>query len=507
MAATNGILGRRHPRKLAAAGMIVAVLTAFDAHAEPASFRNDVMAVLSKAGCNMGACHGNQNGKAGFKLSLRGEDPEFDFRALTRDMFARRTNPNNPEQSLVLLKASAQIAHEGGQRFKEDSAEYVLLRNWIAAGANDDAATAPKLARLRVTPVQQICVDPITEVPLSVHAEFSDGTRRDVTSLACYEPSGQLVKVLPDGRAQSIKPGETTVIVRYLDRQTPIRLAFIAARPGWAWSNPRAQNFVDEHVFAKLKSLRMNPSELCSDTEFVRRAYLDLLGTLPNANEARAFVGDRRGNKRTKLISALLQRPEFADFWALKWADLLRNEEKVLDAKGVQAFHRWIRQSLADNKPLDQFVRELLTARGSSYENAAANYFRALRDPVTRAESTAQLFLGTRLQCARCHNHPFDRWTQKDYYDWAGVFASLQYKILDNRRRDGLDTHEFNGEQIVWASAKTEVKNPRTGEPAQPRLLGTGEPLAEAEHRQLERLAEWITSPGNSLFARAQVNR
>jgi hypothetical protein len=474
------------------------------AQGEPISFRNDIMAVLSKTGCNMGTCHGNQNGKAGFKLSLRGEDADWDHRALTRDMFGRRTNPNNPDQSLILLKATAQLAHEGGQRFKKDSREYVMLREWIVGGMKDDDEAAPKPSRLVITPAEKILVEPSNEVQFRVEAEFTDGSRRDVTSLACYEPAAQLVKVTPQGLAQSTRPGEATVIVRYLNQQVPVRLAFVPNRPGFVWSNPRAQNFIDEHVFAKLKSLRINPSEVCTDTEFVRRACLDLLGILPTAEEARAFAKDRRGDKRERLIDVLLQRPEFADFWALKWADLLRNEEKVLDSKGVQAFYRWIRQSVAENKPEDQFVRELLTARGSTYENPAANYFRALRDPVTRAESTAQLFLGTRLQCARCHNHPFDRWTQADYYDWADVFAPVTYKIIDNRRRDGLDTHEFNGEQVVWRSDKSEVKNPRTGKAAHARLLGSTTPM---EGSELERLAGWLTSPDNKLFARAQVNR
>jgi hypothetical protein len=492
-------------RKLGVCLLFGAVLP-LGAATENVSFRNDVMAVISKAGCNMGTCHGNQNGKAGFKLSLRGEDPEADHRALTRDMFARRTNPNEPDQSLLLLKATAQLAHEGGQRFTKNSPEYAMLQAWIATEARDDAATAPKLVRLTVNPTEQILVAPATEAQVTVTAEFADGTRRDVTRLACYETANQLVKV-SEGRVQSAKPGETTVIVRYLDQQVPTRLAFVPARPDFKWSGARPNNFVDEHVFAKLKSLRINPSAPCTDTEFVRRAYLDLLGMLPTPDEARAFINDRSRNKRQKLVDRLPERPEFADFWALKWADLLRTEEKVLDTKGVQAFHRWIRQSVADNKPVDEFVREILTARGSTYENPAANYLRALRDPVTRAESTAQLFLGTRLQCARCHNHPFDRWTQNDYYDWADVFAPVQYKILDNRRRDGLDTHEFNGEQIVWASGKPEVKNPRTGTPAQARLLGSSDEIEGGEATEMNRLAKWLTDPANKLFAQAQVNR
>jgi hypothetical protein len=484
-------------------GILILLLIglALPCQAETVSFRNDVMALLSKAGCNMGTCHGNQNGKAGFKLSLRGEDPEADHRALTRDMLARRTNPNDPDQSLMLLKATAQLAHEGGQRFAKDSAEYALLRSWITAGMNDDGLMARKPTRLDISPTDQIVTTLVKTVQFKVRAEFSDHSHRDVTALACYEPNNQLLKVTPNGHAESIKPGETTVIVRYLNQQVAVRLAFVPNRADFKWNNPRPQNFVDEHVFAKLKGLQTNPSELCTDNEFIRRAYLDLLGLLPSAGEARAFQSDRRRDKRERLIDDLLRRPEFADFWALKWADLLRNEEKVLDTKGVQAFHRWIRESIAAHKPLDQFVREILTARGSTYENPAANYLRALRDPVLRSESVAQLFLGTRLQCARCHNHPFDRWTQNDYYDWADVFAPVGYKILENRRRDGLDTHEFNGEQIVWASTKNEVKNPRTGKAAHARLLDSTKPLP-AEGDELARLAQWLTSPDNKLFAR-----
>ena len=506
MATLTRTLHRLALGRMIGLGALLCAALPVRASTEVVSFRNDVMAVLSKAGCNMGACHGNQNGKAGFKLSLRGEDPEGDYRALTRDTFARRTNPNEPDQSLLLLKATAQLAHEGGQRFAKDSPEYAILRAWIAAEARDDAA-APKLQRLIVSPTEQILVEPAHEAQFSVAAEFADGSRRDVTRLACFEPANQLVKVSVEGWAQSVKPGETTVIVRYLNQQVAVRLAFVPARPDFKWDAARPNNFVDEHVFAKLKSLRMNPSSLCTDTEFVRRAYLDLGGMLPTADQARAFLNDRSRNKREKLIDELLQQPEFADFWALKWADLLRTEEKVLDTKGVQAFHRWIRQGVAENKPVDQFVREILTARGSTYENPAANYLRALRDPVTRAESTAQLFLGTRLQCARCHNHPFDRWTQGDYYDWADVFAPVQYKILDNRRRDGLDSHEFIGEQIVWASAKSEVKNPRTGKPAQARLLGSSDVIESGGAVEMARLAKWLTDPQNKLFAQAQVNR
>ncbi len=472
------------------------------------SFRNDIMAVLSKAGCNSGPCHGNQNGKAGFKLSLRGEDAEFDLAALTRDMFARRVDPANPEQSLVLLKATTQLAHEGGLRFRKESPEYGMFRRWIADGAPDDTATALKLTRLEVTPIEQIVIEPVKEVQLRTRARFSDGSERDVTDLAVYDPASTSVKVSHDGLVTRDAPVESTVLVRYLDQHVPVRLAFIPARTDFMWKKTSSNNFIDRHVFAKLQTLRMNASELCSDSEFIRRASLDLLGLLPTADEARAFVTDKGRNKRAKLIDSLLERPEFADFWALKWSDVLRNEEKVLDRKGVQAYYNWIRQSLAGNKPLDQFVRELISARGSTYQNPAANFYRANRDAVTRAEATAQLFLGTRLQCAKCHNHPFDRWTQGDYYDWADVFSRVQYKVLANNRRDDLDKHEFNGEQIVYLARDGDITNPRTSKPAHARFLG--EPArpetrnSKPETDPLTALARWLTSQPN--FARSQVN-
>lgn len=486
----------------------------------PVSFRNDVMAVLSKAGCSAGTCHGNKNGKGGFKLSLRGQDPEIDYVTLTRDLFARRVNPPDPEQSLMLLKPTVQVAHEGGSRFKEGSQEYEILRRWIARGMPNDLASAPKLQRIEIAPQEKVLVEPVEKVQLQVRARFSDDTTRDITSLAVYEPANPLVKVSPDGLVQGLGPGESTVLVRYLHCQEPVRLAFVPARPGFKWTSVPVNNYIDEHVFAKLRTLRMNPSGLCSDEVFVRRAHLDLLGILPEAEEARAFVADRRRDKRVRLIERLLERPEFADFWALKWADLLRVEAHSLDQKGVRNFHHWIRQSVAGNKPLDQFVRELITARGSTYDSPAANYYRPHRDPAARGRAAAQVFLGTRLQCAECHNHPSDRWTQDDYYDWAGVFARVRYKVVENKREIGSDEHEWNGEQIVYVSREGSLKNPRTGKNAQSRFLGDAVPFTDHAARiphhdpeiepdadPLTALATWLTGPTNALFARVQANR
>jgi hypothetical protein len=489
-------------------GLVLGLTFATAARAdEPTvSFRNDVMAVFAKAGCNAGACHGNKNGKGGFKLSLRGQDPDIDYATLTRDLFARRTNPLEPDRSLILLKATAQIAHEGGLRFRTDSAEYAILRHWIEAGTPWDSPATPMVTGLEVTPLQQVVVEPVDRVKLTATAVFSDGTRRDVTNLAVYEQSSDLAKITADGVAVRQRLGETTVVVRYLQAQQPVRLAFIAARPEFKWPSPSPANYIDEQVFAKLRALRIAPSQLCTDTEFLRRAYLDVLGILPTAEEARAFVADPSPDKRARLIDQLLGRPEYADNWALKWSDLLKNEERTLDRKGVQAFHRWIRQSVATNKPLDQFARELLSARGSTYANPPANYYRGNRDAVTRGEATAQLFLGIRLQCAQCHNHPFDRWTQDDYYGWADVFGRVDYKVLENRRTDENDKHEFVGEQVVYEAREGDVKDPRGDRQVRPRLLGTASPLPDDASR-LDALAAWVTSPQNPYFAKAQVNR
>ena len=485
----------------------VVVFLCVEARAGEVSFRNEVMPVLAKAGCNAGTCHGNKNGKGGFKLSLRGQDPDLDYITLTREVSGRRLNALEPDQSLALLKATTQAPHEGGLRFRPDSDEYATFRRWIAEGLGDDGPDLPRLERLEVSPTERVIVEPATNVQITAHAIFSDGTRRDITKLAVYDPANILVTVSHDGLVQRERAGETTVLVRYLQTQVPVRLAFVPARPEFVWAAPPENNFIDQHVFAKLRALRLNPSGLCDDATFLRRAYLDLLGILPTAGEARAFAADRRKDKRARLVDTLFERPEFADFWALKWADLLRTEEKVLDRKGVQNFHHWIRQSLAENKPLDQFVREILTARGSSYAQPAANYLRAIRTPVARAESTAQLFLGVRLQCAQCHNHPYDRWTQDDYYNWADLFSRVDYKILENNKRDKLDSHEFVGEQIVFMARSGEVINARSGQPASPRFLGAQTPDLGDDRDRLEALAAWVTSPTNALFVRSQVNR
>src|SRR5688572_7402917 len=470
---SGGGAGRRKAwLRFALQVLALIVLPSIRLSGEPPRFGTDVMAVLSRAGCNQGICHGNRSGKGGFKLSLRGEDPRADFAALAQDALGRRLDRVDAGRSLILQKPTLEIGHEGGLRFGPGSAEYATIRSWIEGGALPDRPDAPRLVALEVFPREELLVDPSEEIRIGARARFSDGTERDVTAEAVYEPSHPIVSIGKGGRVRRTSFGETTVIVRYLDRQEPVRLAFVPARPDFVWSDPPRENFIDDHVFTKLRARRIAPSAPADDAVFLRRLYLDIAGILPTAEEAAAFEADGRPDKRRLVIDRLLERPELADLWALRWADLLRVEERTLDRKGVHAFHAWIRSAMASGMPLDRFARELLSARGSTYKDPATNFYRAHRDPATRGEAVAQVFLGTRLQCARCHNHPFDRWTQDDYHDWAAAFAPVGYKVLENRRTDTNDQLEFKGEQVVHGAGGESIVNPRTGQPAKPRFIG-----------------------------------
>lgn len=498
---------------IAAASCVFAIATIVaPANAADPSFTHDVMQVLSKAGCNLGTCHGNANGKAGFKLSLRGQDPSLDHAALVRDQLGRRVDLMVPERSLLLLKATMQQAHEGGRRFARDSYEYRVLESWIAAGAPSDVGRVAELKTLVVSPVERFVVEPASEVRITAEAHFADGTKVDVTDRAVYETSNKLADVAADGTVSRAGFGETTVLVRYLNRQTPVRLAFVADRPGFKWPEagepgfPVERNYIDRHVFAKLEALRIRPAPLADDATFLRRAYLDLIGLLPTKLEAQEFLAATEPGKRERLVDRLLARPEFADHWALKFADLFRLEEETLDRKGVQAFHSWLRRRIDQDLPIDEMAAELVAARGSTYLSPAANYYRAQRDPVVRAEAAAQVFLGVRLQCAKCHNHPFDRWTQTDYYRWVNVFSQVNYKILEDRLNDKNAKHEFDGEQFVWLKPAGDYDDPRTGKPRMPRLLGAKQDLASGDDRLTE-LSAWLSGDGNPFFAEAQANR
>jgi hypothetical protein len=489
------------------AALLVPALPA-GARAAEASFERDVLPVLTRAGCNAGACHGNLNGKGGLKLSLKAEDVSADFAALTRDMLARRADPLRPDESLILKKATGQVPHEGGARFPKTSGEYARLRDWIARGCKPDAPGGPTLTRLVVTPAARILVDPADRFRVSAVAQFSDGSTCDVTPLAAFEFTAVgVARIAPDGEVIREQTGEVVLLVRYLSQVVPVRVVFLPDRPVPDAGEFVANNPIDTLVLANLKELRLKPAQLAPDAVFLRRAYLDALGTLPTPGETRAFLADADAKKREKLIAALVDRPEFAEYWAQKWSDLLRNEEKALDKKGVAVFYRWIAAQLAADRPLNEFARDVVAARGSTYANPPANFWRAVRDPLQRSESVAQVFLGIRVGCARCHNHPFDRWTIDDYYGFGALFARIEYRVLANDRRDDLDKHEFVGEQVVWQNRTAELPNPRTKQSAKPRFLGAPTPeMGDADDR-LGAVADWIASPTNPFFARAQVNR
>lgn len=487
---------------------VITLAVASPAHAQaPVSFQSEVMAVLSRAGCNQGICHGNLNGRGGFKLSLRGQDFDFDRAALMRDALGRRANPQNPDASLFLLKPTGQVAHEGGPRFAVSSDEYRILRDWIAQGLKLDPPGTPTLTSLTVTPTERYIIQPANEITVEVRATFSDGKTKDVSSLAVFESTNPKIDVSRLGHVKSTEPGETTIVVRYLDRQATALLAFVPARADYVWSKPPVHNYIDTHVDARLQKLRINPSQLCSDAEFLRRAYLDLLGQLPTPSDMRMFHVEHRPDKRARLIDALLERPEFADTWAIKWADLLKVEEKQLDKTGVKVFHGWIRQSVAVNKPLNRFAHDLVSSRGSSYKEPAANYYRALREPQIRSEAFAQVFLGIRIMCAKCHNHPYNQLTQNDYHQLAAFFPRVQYKIIDNQRKDKLDKHEFNGDQIVFMDNVGEVKHPVSGDVLKPKFLGGNVVKLGAKDDRLLLLANWVADGSNPYFARTQANR
>ena len=484
-----------------------AIVTAGSLSASEVIFERDVMAVLSKAGCNLGICHGNLNGKGGLHLSLRGQSPDDDYLALTHEFSGRRINRVAPTKSLMLLKATTQVPHQGGQRFKIDSPEYQILLNWIQAGVPVPTSTSPTLLRLEVTPMRKFIFAPDHAIQLNVKAVFSDGVIEDVTRMATYESSSLETLISPAGNVQQSSHGETTVAVRYLNQQQSVRFAFLPNQRDFKLTAPKPINFIDEHIFKKLRELQINPGDRVSDHIFLRRVYFDLLGIPPTAEQSQDFIHDQNPQKRQLLIDELLIRPEFADQWALKWSDLLRNEEKVMDQHGVQVFHEWIRQCFADGLPLDQFASQLIAAKGSTYDNPPANYYRPLRDPLTRGETTARLFLGVRLECAKCHNHPFDRWTQDDYYSWASVFARVDYELVENKRRDKLDKNEFIGEQRIIANPAGEVTNAKTGEAAEPRFLGAAQISLNTTQNRCEQLSSWLTDPSNNAFSKAQVNR
>jgi hypothetical protein len=466
------------------------------------SFQQDVIPILTQAGCNSGACHGTPSGKNGFRLSLRGYDPALDFQSLTRDSQGRRLNRVQPDASLILLKATGQVPHGGGRRFDRDSYLYALLRQWVAQGADDDAASAPRLARLEVVPPRCLLHERTTTPRLRIVAHYSNQSVRDVTHLTRFSVNDEtMAQVTPDGQVGMRQKGEAAVTAEYLSQMATATVILVPTDPAFAWPNPPEQNDIDRHVFAKLRLLHIEPSPLASDEEFLRRAYLDVLGKLPSPEEARRFLGDTHPHKRDRLIDGLLERPEFADWWALKWSDRLGCNQRFVGKIGAIKYHQWIRHAMASDMPEDEFVRAILTGAGGNYGHPPASFWRRLRDPQTRGEEVAQLFLGVRLQCARCHNHPGERWTQDDYYGLAAFFARIQYK-------DGpFFLQIYDKEETVYPARQGEVNHPRSGQPVAPKFLGGPVAVISPHEDRREVLTHWLTSADNPFFARAAVNR
>jgi len=473
----------------------------------PVSYRHDVVPLLAKAGCNMGACHGNLNGKGGFRLSLRGDDPSGDWLALTRDASGRRTDLIDPARSLIFCKPTGILPHEGGQRFAPGSSEAQVFLEWISSGARDDLGQVPEVVQIQVIPSTRLQTHQSRAQQLIVLADFSDGTRRDVTRFAAFDVSDPTrAEVSPEGLVEVTGPVETTVAVRYLGARATSQLAFLADRPDYAWNGESPRNLVDTLNFKKLESLRINPSPVINDSTFLRRAYLDAVGRLPDVEEARAFLDSDRPGKRDELIDHLLTLPEFADFWALKWADLLRNEEKTMGSKGVWVFQRWLRDQIAGDVPLAEMTRRLVTGTGSTWSNPPASFYRTNQDPLTAAETVSQVFLGYRLQCARCHNHPFDVWTQDDYYGLAAFFGNVEQKELDSARKDRLDKHEINGDVFIYLKGKPETTQPRSGAKLGPKALGSPRVAVGKDIDALDDLADWLTRD-NPQFLKNLTNR
>ncbi|MCI0700003.1 MAG: DUF1553 domain-containing protein [Planctomycetia bacterium] len=483
----------------------VAVTVAGMDEPSPVSFRRDVIATLNVGGCNAGACHGTPSGKNGFKLSLRGFDPAADFMQLTRDQFGRRTGKHDARQSLVFLKAVGHVLHEGGLRFGATSVPGEMLTAWLSEGLKDDPATLAPIKKIEVTPTARLLKTPAKWQQLSVLANFGDGVNRDVTRLTVFSSSDpSIADVSATGMVEFKRSGEVAVLCRYLEELVSVRLTYLEPREGFVWPNPPETNFVDTHTFAKLKQMSITPSELCEDHEFVRRAYLDCIGRMPTTDESKTFLASKDPKKREKLIDALVEMPEFADFWALKWADVLRSSRKTIQVKGSYGMQAWLRGHFLRNTPMDKVVQEIITANGNTYSNPPANYYRIAKDPTSLAETTAQLFLGVRMQCAKCHNHPFERWSQDDYYGMAAWFARVKTKPAPvvGTRPPGPPAAE-----VVFLLRDGEVIQPRTGKQMKPRFIGVGDADVKPGEDRRAVLATWITSPENPFFSKSVVNR
>ncbi len=467
----------------------------------PVSFTNEVEPILTKAGCNAGSCHGSQHGRGGFKLSLFGFDPGFDYLQIVQSNEGRRIVPSDPERSVLLAKPALVMEHGGGEKLKHNGRDYVTIRSWLEDGAPAPPARAePTVTKLGVFPVSRLMV-PGEQQQLSIIATWSDGRREDVTSTAQFDALNDAVAVVtPMGLVTAKDAGETHVMIRYGGAAEVAQVTLPFAKLD-EFPEVVANNFIDTRLIAKWKDLGLTPSSLSTDDEFLRRLYLDAIGTLPTPAEVRAFLDDKDPKKREKVIDKVLERGEFIDWWALKWGDLLRINRRALQEKGMWSFHNWVRAQVRDNVPMDAFVRDVITAEGSTFTDGPANFFQIGRGLEEWSETTTQLFLGVRIGCAKCHHHPFEKWSQDDYYGMAAFFARIGTKTS---QEFGI----FGRETVIF------IRN--TGEASHPRKRGVVKPMPldgdtnvswDDEFDRRKRLADWLTSSSNKMFARNMANR
>jgi hypothetical protein len=457
-----------------------------EARAQAPDFETQVLPVLTRAGCNSGSCHGAAIGRGGFRLSLLGYDPETDHESLVRELEGRRVNLAQPEKSLVLRKPSGKLKHEGGVKLGASGEGHQILLDWIKAGA--PRAARRTLVKLEVTPSRQLLQDVDDKFQLNVLARFSDGTSEDVTRWSLLTPTDDAaLRASAKGFVTALRRGRNTLMVRFLGEVGAVTVTVpLHAGAAPKGDRPRA-NFIDDHVNDTLAQLHLLPSPRADDLTFVRRVHLDLLGTLPEPVEVKKFLADTGADRRERLIERLLERPEFVDYWTYKWGDLLRIESKRLQPQGASAFHSWVRDQVAKNTPLDRMARDMLLSLGDGHALGPVNFSRVPATPQAHAEYVSQVFLGARLQCANCHNHPLDRWTQDDYHGLAAIFAKLERG------------------QTVKLQPRGEVIHPKTGKSALTRIPGTANLSGKSEPRA--EFAKWLTAAENPFFARAAVNR
>jgi len=465
----------------------------------PVSFRNQVMPILTKAGCNSGGCHGKQLGQNNFKLSLLGFDTTFDYDALVKEARGRRVFPASPDNSLLLRKAIGAAPHGGGKRIQMDSPEYEVLRRWIQQGTPRGSANDPFVTRIECSP-KSIVIGLHANQQILVTAYYSNGTSRDVTREAQFKSNEiNLVNVDEAGLVQTdASTGDTSVMARYMGQVDVCNLSIPqSVVPAPVAAIPR-KNYIDELVQAKWQQLKITPSPLADDATFLRRAYLDAIGTLPTPTEVRDFLADTSPTKREQVIDRILARNEYADFWAIKWGDMLRNQRKGSKEaqRGTFAFHAWIRNAFATNMPYDQFVRNIIAAQGTVDQHPPVIWYRTVRNLTHQTNDTAQLFLGTRINCAQCHHHPYEKWSQDDYFQLQAFFARM-----------GRKAGETAQEPAIFVKLDGQVRNPVTNKVMQPRGLDGPENVISEDDDPRHKLVDWMAAPNNPFFARALANR